>query len=78
MLLTFPNDWRKLRKLITWLLKAQLATEIKRLNYTQSYTLTNNKIEKKEEKLLYIQTHHPEKVQNFLTKSFPDAKPLIP
>jgi hypothetical protein len=34
----------------------------------------DNKITKKEEKLLHIQTSCPEKIENFLTKSFPEAK----
>ena len=76
MLFTFPNDWRKLRKLITWLLKAKLATEIKKLNYVQSYTLIDDGIVKKQEKLVYISTEHPDKVQIFLTKSFPEAKTI--
>jgi uncharacterized protein involved in tolerance to divalent cations len=76
MLLLFPNDGRKLRKLILGLLKAKLATEIKRLNYVQSYTLVNEHIEKKEEKLIVIQTEHKEKVLAFLQKSFPEAHPF--
>jgi uncharacterized protein involved in tolerance to divalent cations len=76
MLLVFPNDGRKLRKLILGLLKAKLATEIKRLNYVQSYRLVNANIEKKEEKLIFIQTEQKEKVLAFLQKSFPEAHPL--
>ena len=76
MLRTFPPDWRKLKKLITGLLKAQLATEIKRMNYIQSYRLKENQIEKKEEKLLYIQTTQPEKITIFLQKNFPEAKEI--
>lgn len=74
MFLIFPNDWRKLRKLITWLLKAKLATQIIKLNYVQSYTLTNNTVEKQQEKLIYIQTEDQEKTKSFITKSFPEAK----
>lgn len=73
MLISFPNDGRKLRKLITGVLKAKLATEIKRMNYIQSYTLGEKSIEKKEEKLLWLQTDQPEKVSAFLQKSFPEA-----
>ncbi|MDR0651100.1 MAG: hypothetical protein LBG59_07060 [Candidatus Peribacteria bacterium] len=58
------------------LLKAKLATEIKRVNYIQSYTLVNDKIEKKEEKLIFIQTEQKEKVLAFLQKSFPEAHPF--
>jgi uncharacterized protein involved in tolerance to divalent cations len=77
MLFTFPNDWRKLKKLITWLLKAHLATEIKRINYLQSYTLQENKIVKKEEKLIAITTTQPEKVTAFLAKQFPESTPFL-
>ncbi|MDR2541784.1 MAG: hypothetical protein LBD11_08880 [Candidatus Peribacteria bacterium] len=73
MLISFPNDGRKLKKLITGVLKAKLALEIKRMNYLQSYTLVENTVEKKEEKLLWIKTDQVEKVSAFLQKSFPEA-----
>jgi hypothetical protein len=46
------------------------------MNYLQSYTLINDKIEKKEEKLIAIQTEQPDKVLSFLQKSFPEAQKL--
>ena len=63
---------------MTGLLKSQLATEIKRMNYLQSYTLIDNKIQKTEEKLLFIQTTQPDKVLAFLSKNFPEAKEFPP
>ncbi|MDR2190249.1 MAG: hypothetical protein LBP53_03520 [Candidatus Peribacteria bacterium] len=46
------------------------------MNYLQSYILNQEKIEKKAEKLVYIQTTSPEKVLAFLHKSFPEATSL--
>ncbi|MDR3169058.1 MAG: hypothetical protein LBU27_04805 [Candidatus Peribacteria bacterium] len=76
MLISFPNDGRKLRKLITGLLKAKLAMEITRMNYVQTYGLVEGKIEKQEKKLLWVQTDQPEKVSAFLQKSFPEGSQI--
>jgi hypothetical protein len=76
MLISFPNDGRKLRKLITGLLKAKLATEITRMNYVQTYVLVAGNIEKQEKKLLWVQTDQPEKVSAFLQKSFPEGRQI--
>lgn len=71
MFITFQNDWRKLRQLITWLLKSGLASEIIRLNYVQSYTLWENKkeINKSDLKLLKIISDDEGKVVAFLEKN---------
>jgi hypothetical protein len=74
MLLVIPNDWRKLRRLITWILKANLATEIIRLNYLQSYTLSDQHIQKTEKKALFIKTSQQEKLKLFLQKNYPEAE----
>jgi len=74
MWITFPNDGRKLRKLITGLLKSQLVSEVKRLNYVQSYRLIDERIEKSEEKLLRLHTEQEDKVKAFLEKNFSEAK----
>lgn len=67
----YKNDGRKLKQIITWLLKSWAATNIKRLNYTQSYSLHDNKIQKTEEKAVLVQ-FNPEnqnKVESLLKKS---------
>jgi len=51
----YKNDGRKLKNIITWLLKSWAATKITRINYAQSYTLHDNKIQKTEEKLVIIE-----------------------
>ncbi|MDD2536926.1 MAG: hypothetical protein PHU61_00305 [Candidatus Absconditabacteria bacterium] len=76
MLISFPNDGRKLKKLIIGLLKSGLTSEIKRLNYIESYTLQEGKIEKKPEKIISFSTEHSEKVEQFLQKNFSEAKIL--
>lgn len=67
----YKNDGRKLRQIITWLLKSWAATKIRRFNYTQSYTLLENKIQKTEEKAVIIE-YIPEnigKIESLLKKS---------
>ena len=54
MILSCPYDGRKLRYLINALLKSGIASEVKRLNYVQSYTLVDKTIKKQEEKILII------------------------
>ena len=54
LLTTYPNDWRKLKNLITVLLKKKLVACINVLNYTKSYYLREGKIKKDGEKLLLI------------------------
>ena len=80
MLLLFPNDWRKLRKLITWLLSSGLVSEVLRMNYVQSFTKgtahpgKKEQIQKADLKLLKLFTQQPEKVQAFVNKQFPEGR----
>jgi len=53
-LVSYPNDWRKLRYLINEILKSWSANEVKRINYVKSYKLVDWKITKQEEKVLLI------------------------
>lgn len=67
----YKNDGRKLRQIITWLLKSWAANKIRRINYTQTYTLHENKIQKTEEKAVIIE-YTPEnkgKVESLIKKS---------
>ena len=50
----YKNDGRKLKHIITELLKSWAATEIKRINYIQSYTLHEKNIQKTEEKAVLV------------------------
>ncbi|MEI6425732.1 MAG: hypothetical protein WCO66_00085 [Candidatus Absconditabacteria bacterium] len=76
ILVSCPYDGRKVRQLITMLLKSGAATEIKRLNYAQSYTLNDKTIKKQEEKMLLIFGADTTKIQNLLIKNAPEAKIL--
>lgn len=76
ILVSCPYDGRKIRQLITMLLKSGAATEIKRLNYAQSYTLNDKSIKKQEEKLLLIFGADSTKLQNILAKQAPDVRIL--
>ncbi len=67
----YKNDGRKLKQIITGLLKSWAATNIRRINYTQSYTLHDNKIQKTEEKAVLVE-HTPDnqkKLEAMLKKS---------
>lgn len=67
----YKNDGRKLKQIITWLLKSWAATKITRLNYIQSYTLHENKIQKAEEKAVLVEytPENEKKVEALLKKS---------
>ncbi len=67
----YKNDGRKLRQIITWLLKSWAATTIRRINYAQSYTLHDNKIQKTEEKAVIVEytAENEWKVESLLKKS---------
>jgi hypothetical protein len=43
------------------------------MNYVQTYVLVGDAIEKREKKMLLIQTENPEKVSAFVQKSFPEC-----
>jgi len=67
----YKNDGRKLKQIITWLLKSWAATKIRRINYAQAYTLHDNKIKKTEEKAVLIEytPENEKKVESLLKKS---------
>ena len=72
----YPQWGRKLRQLITGLLKSGLAKEIVRVNYVQSYILQEGKVCKQEEKLIQIHydTPNEEKIHAFIKKQAPEAQ----
>ncbi len=71
----YPNEGRKLQRLIIAVLKQGLATSINRLNYVKKYTLVAGKLHREEEKILLIKTDEEkkEKLLAFLQKQHPDA-----
>ncbi len=74
MFISCPNDWRKIRYLITAILKSWLTTHIKKLNYIKSYEIIEDKISKKEENLLRIAKISDEnKLKIILNKMLPEA-----
>ena len=54
LLMTYPNDGRKLKQLITALLKKKLIACANVMNYAKSYYLREGKIKKDEEKLILM------------------------
>jgi len=67
----YKNDGRKLKHIITWLLKSWAATNIRRLNYIQSYSLHEDKIQKIEEKAVIVEftAENKWKIESLLKKS---------
>ncbi len=67
----YKNDGRKLKHIITWLLKSWAATNIRRLNYIQSYSLHEDKIQKTEEKAVIVEftAENKWKIESLLKKS---------
>jgi hypothetical protein len=67
----YKNDGRKLKQIITGLLKSWAATKITRLNHLQSYTIHDNKIQKTEEKAVLVEftPENEKKVEALLKKS---------
>ncbi len=66
----YKNDGRKLKHIITWLLKSWAATSIRRLNYLQSYSLHEDKIQKTEEKAVLVEftAENKWKIESLLKK----------
>ena len=54
LLTTYPNDGRKLKQLITALLKKKLIACANVMNYAKSYYLREGKTKKDEEKLILM------------------------
>lgn len=54
LLMTYPNEGRKLRQLLTALLKKKLIACANVMNYAKSYYLWEGKLKKEEEKLILI------------------------
>lgn len=76
MKLIYPNNGRKLRQMITWLLKSWLVQEVQRMNYIKSYILVDNKIKLEEVKLIEL-FHKPEqadKIEKMISKNRPEAR----
>lgn len=79
MKLMYPNNGRKLKQLITWLLKSWLVQEVQRINYTKSYVLVDNKIKAEDIKLIEL-FHKPElqeKIEKMISKTWPEAKIVL-
>ncbi len=76
---TYPDEWRKLKHLITWILKQNLAACVQRINYMKSYYIWKGDLKKTEEKLLLIKTtsDKQDKLIDFLKKNHPYEIPEI-
>lgn len=77
MFLSIIATGRELRKIITMLLKSKLATNITKMNYVQEYSLEQDKVVKKEKKLLYFHTEDKNKCLEILRKQNPSANEVF-
>jgi periplasmic divalent cation tolerance protein len=79
ILVSYPNDGRQLKRLITALLKSGAAKCIQRFNYVKSYYMREGKMKQEEEKILLIKTTEDKlaKLQEILTKNHPYSVPEI-
>ncbi|PZM86438.1 MAG: hypothetical protein DLD55_05670 [candidate division SR1 bacterium] len=79
LLTSYPNDGRKLRQFLTALLKKKLIISAKVMNYAKSYTLVEGKIQKEEEKLIFIKfsKEKESEVLNFIKKLHPYEIPQL-
>ena len=71
LIVSYPNDGRQLKRLITMLLKSWNVIQVQRFNYVKSYTLHEGKIKQEEQKLLIIKTSEDklEKCKEMLMKN---------
>ena len=79
LMMTYPNDGRKLQRLIVAILKQGLASAVQRINYTKTYTLQEGKVKRNEEKIVLI---HPteestDKLISFIQKQHPSEQPKL-
>ncbi len=79
LLTTYPNDWRKLKNLITALLKKKLVACCNIINYWKSYYLRENKIKKDEEKIIFMKYPKEKETEllNFIKKNHPYEIPEL-
>ena len=65
-------EWnlRELRKIIVAILKSWLVKEVNKINYVQNFELLDKNIEKREVKILFINTDNEDKLLNFVSKNF--------
>ena len=76
---TFPNDGRKLKQLIQWLIKSGIAACINRINYVKSYYMREWQLKKEEEKILLIKfpKENKDQLTSFLKKNHPYQIPEL-
>ena len=65
-------EWnlRDLRRIIVAILKSWLVKEVNKINYVQNFELLDKNIEKREVKILFINTDNEDKLLNFVSKNF--------
>ena len=67
---------RELRKMVNALLKSGTAVIVRKINYSQTFLIKNDKVSKSDTKLLIIWTEDKTRLDEFLSKNFPQIKEL--
>lgn len=77
LITTFPNDGRKLKNFILWLIKSWMAKCVNRINYVKSYYMWEWKIKNEQEKILLIKLPewNKEKIIWYFKKNHPHQTP---
>lgn len=70
---TFPNEGRKLKHFVQWLIMSGAAACVNRINYLKSYYVREDEFQQKEEKLLLIKfpIKNKEKLIAYFKKNHP-------
>jgi len=77
LITTYPNDWRKLKNFILWLIKSWMAKWVNRINYVKSYYMCEWKLKNEQEKILLIKLPewNKEKTIWYFKKNHPSQTP---
>ena len=76
MFLSITTTWRELRKVIVSLLKSKVVTKVLKWNYVQEYSLKENKIQKNQKKILFVETDQKEKCLEMIKKQIEEVEEL--
>ena len=76
MFLSITTTWRELRKVIVSLLKSKVVTKVLKWNYVQEYSLKENKIQKNQKKILFVETDQKEKCLEIIKKQIEEVEEL--
>lgn len=76
---TFPNDGRKLKQFIQWLIRSGIASSVQRINYVKSYYMLEWKLKNDEQKIVIIKfpKENKDQLTSFVKKNHPYQIPEL-